>query len=122
RYFLVAVQQFAPPTITLTFHDAPTNNTYAITLVDAHPISTPTGGALKGCNPASGSSFNVGTTTVTCTATNLCTTNQCSFVVAVKQLAWLTITLTCPAAVTDKTCANRVVVNYANPNPTCGAL
>jgi hypothetical protein len=38
------------------------------------------------CSPASGSTFSVGTTTVTCTATNLCGTDTCSFNVTVNDV------------------------------------
>lgn len=40
-------------------------------------------GALASCTPPSGSFFPFGTTVVTCVATNLCGTNQCTFTVTV---------------------------------------
>ena len=46
------------------------------------PAVTPAGTAVT-CTPASGTSFPVGTTTVTCTATNTCGTATCSFTVTV---------------------------------------
>src|SRR6185369_8353208 len=80
------------------------------------------GGTLKGCVPASGSTFALGTTSVTCTATNLCTTNSCSFNVLVQALASSIITLNCPVAITTNICGNGVRVDYVNPTLVGGTF
>ena len=49
-------------------------------------------GALQGCTPASGSVFPLGTTLVTCTATNGSATNSCAFNLTVLQIAAPVIT------------------------------
>ncbi|NOT61523.1 MAG: HYR domain-containing protein, partial [Acidobacteria bacterium] len=53
-------------------------------------FTTPAGsgrGTTVSCNRTSGSTFAVGTTTVTCTATNSCGTTSCNFTVTVNQPA-----------------------------------
>ena len=47
------------------------------------PTSTGTPAATVVCLPLSGSTFSVGTTVVTCTATNSCNTSSCSFNVTI---------------------------------------
>lgn len=58
-------------------------------------------GAIVSCTPLSGSNFPVGTTTVTCTATDAAgNTNNCSFTITVTQNGDTTSpTITCPANV-----------------------
>ncbi|HEV7858217.1 MAG TPA: HYR domain-containing protein [Pyrinomonadaceae bacterium] len=76
------------------------------------------------CLPASGSSFNVGTTPVTCTATDAAgNSNTCSFNVTVQSQA--TCTLSCPANISQDSDANScgANVNYAAEASTdCGAV
>ncbi len=49
-----------------------------------YPPPVVTGGALVGCNPPSGTCFPIGTTTVTCRATNICNDRAtCTFTVTV---------------------------------------
>ncbi len=77
-------------------------------------------GVTTSCTPASGSTFQVGTATVTCTATdgaNL--TATCSFTVTVT-----TCTLTCPTDVTVGTTGTSSVVNYSAPTAvgSCGTV
>ncbi len=62
------------------------------------------------CNPPSGSTFPVGTTTVTCTASDGCNTTNCSFTVTVNP---------CPAVIL--TCSSNIVVNATNCGPGAGA-
>jgi hypothetical protein len=76
------------------------------------------------CTPASGSSFPVGTTTVTCTATDT-SGNQspsCNFTVQVNPLC----TVNCPANITQNVDAGScsAVVSYPNPTTTgsCGVV
>ena len=51
------------------------------------PSPTVVNGALQGCTPPSGSAFPLGTTLVTCTATNASATNTCTFSVTVQQVS-----------------------------------
>src|SRR5262249_935380 len=50
----------------------------------SYAAPTVSGGTLAGCTPASGSTFNLGMTPVTCTVTNACGTNTCAFIVTVR--------------------------------------
>jgi hypothetical protein len=84
-------------------------------------------GATANCSPASGTCFPVGTTTVTCTATDAAgNTAQCSFSVTVTQQA--TCALTCPANQTANTGPTATqcgtVVNYPAPTTSgsCGTV
>jgi hypothetical protein len=86
----------------------------------SYTAPTVTGGTLTGCAPASGSSFAPGVTVVTCTATNPCTTNTCSFNVTVTQVA--TLALTCPANVSTNICGANPQVSYDAPTVTGGTL
>jgi uncharacterized delta-60 repeat protein len=79
-------------------------------------------GATTMCSPASGSSFAVGTTTVTCTATDASgNTGTCMFTVTVSPC-----TITCPANITVSNDPNQcgAVVNYPAPTTggTCGTI
>jgi hypothetical protein len=68
------------------------------------------------CNPASGSAFNKGTTTVTCTASNGSSPDQsCSFTVTVNDTEPPTVT--CPSPITANTDPGlcTAVVTYATP-------
>src|SRR4029078_4061806 len=49
------------------------------------PSSTGTPAATVTCSPVSGSTFNTGTTAVTCTATNSCGSSSCSFNVTINE-------------------------------------
>ncbi len=51
----------------------------------SYPAPNVTGGALMACTPPSGSTFSLGTTLVTCTATNACCTKTCTFNVTVRR-------------------------------------
>ena len=51
-----------------------------------YPLPQVSNGTLVSCTPPSGSFFPNGLTTVTCVATNICGTNQCTFTVTVSQL------------------------------------
>ncbi len=87
-----AVATFAPPTATDNCTPAPTVT----------------------CSPASGSTFNKGVTTVTCTATDSSNnTSSCSFTVTVTDTQAPTIT--CPSNTTASTSAGCAVVNYPAP-------
>jgi hypothetical protein len=71
------------------------------------------------CLPASGSSFNVGTTTVTCSVTDTSgNAAQCSFTVKINDSQ--SPTVTCPANITKATASGQcsAVVTYANATAT----
>ncbi len=69
-------------------------------------------GVTVACTPASGSSFPLGTTTVTCTASNAGGQSSCNFAVTVNDAP----ALTCPANITTSaTSANGAVVNFTVP-------
>ncbi|MEW6127478.1 MAG: HYR domain-containing protein [Acidobacteriota bacterium] len=79
-------------------------------------------GATVSCVPPSGTCFNLGTTTVTCTATDTANnTAQCAFTVTVSPC-----TITCGANLTVSTDAGlcSAVVNYSLPMATgsCGTV
>ena len=72
-------------------------------------------GATVACSPASGSSFPVGTTTVTCTATDASNlTGSCTFTVTTTNPC----TITCPANQVAWTSGTSAAVTY--PAPTTG--
>ena len=78
--------QTAPPAFTLCPGSVMTNvanatNIVAVTWPD--PTATGTPAPDIRCAPPSGTTFAVGVTTVTCTATNLAGTNDCTFTVTV---------------------------------------
>src|SRR6185436_16424346 len=75
---------------------------------------------FKACVPPSGSSFSLGTTTVVCTATNVCSTNTCTFSITVVQTPAPMIT--CPPPISTNTCATNLVVNFPNPTVSGGSL
>jgi hypothetical protein len=116
--FNVTVSQIAAVAITCP-GDISTNicgTSVAVSYADP----TVSGGTLTGCTPASGSTFGLGTTPVTCTATNLCSTNTCPFNVTVSQIA--AVAITCPAAINTNISGTSVTVNYADPTVTGGTL
>ena len=79
--------------------------------------SSTTGGCTPvtlGCNPPSGSTFPIGTTTVTCTASDACgVTNTCNFTVTVNPLP--AIKLTCSTNITVTAAGSTgAVVTYSS--------
>lgn len=87
--FTVTVVQ--PPTITCPINMTVTATTSTGGVV-TYPTPTATNGATVTCTPPSGSTFPLGVTTVTCTATNSAGSASCSF----------TVTLTAMAAKSNK--------------------
>jgi autotransporter-associated beta strand protein/uncharacterized repeat protein (TIGR03803 family) len=63
-----------------------TTNISGTNVVVNYPAPTVANGTLLGCTPPSGSVFPAGTTLVTCTATNTCATNNCTFNVTVQRI------------------------------------
>ena len=98
----------------------PTNITASATSASGAVVNfaTPTGsggGTTVSCNRASGSTFPVGTTTVTCTATNSCGTQACSFTITVVDPP----TIMCPENIKVlATSATGAVVTYPAPKIT----
>lgn len=81
--------------------------------------SAGTGNCSVVCSPASGSTFQKGVTTVSCTATDASNnTAQCSFTVTINDTQ--TPTITCPGNVTHGTDPNacQAVVTYTNATAT----
>src|SRR5439155_5945390 len=90
------------------------NVTFSATSSDNCP------GVTHACLPASGSSFDKGTTTVTCTATDASgNTNACAFTVTVNDHENPVIG-SCPANITTNTASGQCTrtVNFATPNAT----
>src|SRR5262249_8426498 len=103
--FTVNVIDTTPPTIATCTSDASAQCTSPAG--PAGPSSTPAatdscGSASVACAPASGSTFALGHTTVTCTATDLSSNqSQCTFDVHVVDT--VPPTITCPGTVTAAT-------------------
>ena len=116
--FKVVVTQIPAPIISCP----PTISAFTCSNSAVVNFSAPlvTGGTLASVFPPSGSAFNVGTNTVTCTATNACGSTFCSFKVIVTQVPQVTIT--CPANLTVTTCSNAAIVTFTNPIVTGGGL
>ena len=116
--FTVTVTQI--PAVAITCPPSITTNICGSSVIVNFAPPTVTGGALQSCSPVSGSPFALGTNLVTCTATNACGTNTCTFTVTVTQTP--AVAITCPASITTNACGGSVVVNFAAPTITGGAL
>jgi hypothetical protein len=121
----VTVRDCTPPTITCPSnitsgsdpgHCSKSNVTFAATASDNCP------GVTTNCSPASGSTFNVGTNLVTCTAVDAGNnTNTCSFTVTISDTEPPTVT--CPTNLTLNTdvglCARSNVTYSASATDNC---
>ncbi|MCX6275035.1 MAG: HYR domain-containing protein, partial [Bacteroidetes bacterium] len=76
------------------------------------PTATGTPAATVSCSPASGSTFATGTTVVTCTASNNCGNDQCSFNVTINETPVISA---CPANIVQ--CDNHVAT-WTDPTAT----
>jgi hypothetical protein len=121
--FTITVNDTQPPTVTCPTHiDAGTPQGQTCGVVN---YTTPTAndncsGATVNCAPASGICFPLGTTTVTCTATDASMNmGSCSFTVTVTEQV---CTITCPANITKSNDPNQcgAVVTYTTPTPPQG--
>ena len=117
--FAVIVQQ-PQPTI-----DCPINMTVTATTstggVVTYPTPTATNGATVTCTPPSGSTFPIGTTTVTCTATNSAGSASCQFTVTLTPPVQKP-TIDCPINMNvTATTSTGGVVTYPTPTATNGA-
>jgi hypothetical protein len=120
--FTVTVNDTQNPTVV-----CPANVTIASNTCVSNTYTPPTGsdncaGVSVVCNPPASTCFAVGTTTVTCTATDAVNlTATCSFTVSI-----MPCTITCPANVTQNNDLNQcgAVVNYPTPTTTgsCGTV
>lgn len=85
-----------------------------------YPAPVVVNGVLVACNPPSGFCFPIGTTAVTCVATNDCGTATCTFKVTVREIP--TVSITCPSNVVVTTCNTGEIVNYPAPTVLNGTL
>jgi uncharacterized repeat protein (TIGR01451 family) len=121
--FTVTVNDTQPPTITClapVSHATDSNVCTAVVTYSAPTVSDncPNVGTPS-CSPASGSTFQKGVTTVSCSVTDASNnTGQCSFTVTVNDMQAPQIT--CPSPITQNTDANActAVVNYSQPSIT----
>lgn len=122
--FTIAINDTHPPSITcpadLNFLTTGSclNVEYARPEASDNCLPSPT----VTCAPASGTCFGMGTTTVTCTATDASgNTGSCAFTVTVT-----TCSISCGANITATTAAGqcRAIVNYPSPVPAggCGSV
>jgi hypothetical protein len=99
-----------PPIIT-----CPSNITVEVCTTNCtpvlYPLPTVVNGVLVGCNPPPTFCFPIGSTPVTCLASNSCGTDTCTFIVTVRQRPFPQII--CPSNITVTTCSNSAVVTYS---------
>ncbi|MDX2039771.1 MAG: HYR domain-containing protein, partial [Acidobacteriota bacterium] len=125
--FTVTVNDATPPTITCPTDQSVVGSGPTVVNYPAPTASDNCPGVSVSCVPASGSSFPVGTTTVTCTASDATAqqngqpqgTAQCSFTVTV-----IPCTITCPTDQVAWTSGTSAPVNYPAPTTTgnCGTV
>lgn len=120
--FTVTVNDNQPPTLGACPSPITTNTDAgqcsAFVTYTPPTVSDNCPGAGVACNPASGSTFLKGTTTVTCTATDAAGLHAtCSFTVTVNDNQ--SPTISCPANITTNTAAGQcsAVVSYTVPAP-----
>ena len=117
--FTVTVSDTQPPTITCAPNVVVSNTPGQCSAIVNYGAVTASDNCTApsiSCMPASGTTFPVGTTTVTCTAIDAATnTASCSFTVTVNDTQ--TPAITCPANITVPTDPNQcsAVVNYPAP-------
>ncbi|MEW6127681.1 MAG: HYR domain-containing protein [Acidobacteriota bacterium] len=121
--FAVTVNDTQNPTLSCPANITQTTTTGCLTVT----YTTPTGsdncpGVAVNCVPPSGTCFAVGTTTVTCTATDTSNNSaSCLFTVTI-----IPCTISCPADVVKANDTNQcgALVNYPSPSTTgnCGTV
>jgi len=106
------------PTITFCPPDTSINLTSGCSQIVNYPPAQASGGATITYSQNSGTSFNLGATTVIVYATNNCGTAICSFNVTINDT--IVPTITCPGDMTVNTDPNMcsAVVNYTTPTAT----
>ena len=88
-----------------------------------YPLPGVLNGSLAGCFPPSGSCFPIGTTAVTCLATNQCSENSCTFFVTVRPVAPPSFQCpTAPVIITAPCGSNCVPISYTAPAVIGGTL
>jgi hypothetical protein len=117
--FTVTVNDTQPPAITcpasITHGTDPNSATAVVTFLPTATDNCP--GVTFNCSPASGSTFALGTTPVTCTATDAhSNTSSCSFTVTVVDTQPPTIN--CPANQTGTNTPNQCGAAVTYPAPT----
>jgi hypothetical protein len=118
--FSVTVVDNQAPTITCPANQSAIGTGPTVVTYPAPTANDNCSGVTASCTPASGSTFQVGTTTVNCTATDAANnTGTCSFTVTVT-----TCTLTCPSDLTVGTTGTSATVNYTAPTAvgSCGTV
>jgi hypothetical protein len=129
--FTVTVQDPNPPTITcpsnITVDESSPGFGFATVNYPAPTLNDNCAAAVSDCNPPSGSTFPVGTTTVSCqTSDNSGHTATCSFTVRVTGINETNCTITCSADVTQPAGTGQcsAVVTYPAPTTsgTCGTV
>lgn len=119
--FTVTVKDNQPPSITCPANVTRNNDPNQCSAVVNYPAPTvsdncPNVGS-PACSPASGSSFPVGTTTVSCSVSDASNnTAACSFTVTVNDTQ--TPSITCPANITKPTDPNQCSAVVTYPAPT----
>ncbi|MFD0767385.1 HYR domain-containing protein [Bacillus sp. CGMCC 1.60114] len=117
--FTVTVKDIEPPTIACPANITQVNDPSkcgAIVHYPAPVISDNCPGVTAVCSPASGSFFPVGTTTVTCTATDTAgNTAICSFTVTVKDIEPPTITCSANITQANDPGESGAIVHYPAP-------
>jgi hypothetical protein len=121
--FSVTVNDTENPSITCPSAVTQNNDPNQCSAVVNYPNATATdncsGVGTPNCTPASGTTFAVGVTTVTCTVSDAHgNSNSCSFTVTVNDTQ--NPSITCPSPVTKNNDANlcSAVVNYSNATAT----
>jgi hypothetical protein len=123
--FTVTVNDTQPPTLTCPIHiTTTTTGSCAVVTYTTPTASDNCGNPSVRCSPPSGTCFAVGTTTVTCTASDGVNTSNCSFTVTVNQTQ--PCALTCPANITRPAAGSQcgAAVTYSAPTTTgsCGTV
>jgi len=120
QFTVTLTPQVEPPMITCPINMTVTATTSTGGVV-TYPTPTATNGATVTCAPPSGSTFPIGTTTVTCTATNSAGSASCQFTVTLTPQVEPPM-ITCPINMTvTATTSTGGVVTYPTPTATNGA-
>lgn len=127
--FTVTVQDPQPPSITcpsnVTVDESSPGFGLAVVRFPSPILNDNCAAGISDCSPPSGSSFPVGTTTVTCQTGDAGNTVTCSFTVTVNGEAGSGCTITCPGDITQSASANQcsAVVSFSpTTSGSCGTV